>query len=186
MNDCLCILFHDIFRNRLTLVFWTVNWGLVTSYDEIDLGKHWLYSTVRKYSKPPYELPEETHVTPFRTYTFNSTGLCNYKPEGCHVGYSREFVGTVYLRTILRIAFHNWFINQEKSLVITFEIWIWIRSHDCGCLVAWFCFQLIARPGNKTVAVSWPDPYIHHYAQMYFPGFTWWYGYCKTFIHFNQ
>ena len=27
-----------------------------------------------------YELSEETHVTPFRTYRFHSTGLCNYKP----------------------------------------------------------------------------------------------------------
>ena len=26
------------------------------------------------------ELSEETHVTPFRTYRFHSTGLCNYKP----------------------------------------------------------------------------------------------------------
>ena len=25
----------------------------------------------------------------------------------------------------------------------------------------WFCYQLIAKPGNKTVAVSWPDPYAH-------------------------
>ena len=28
-----------------------------------------------------YELSEETHVTPFRTYIFHSTGLCNYKPQ---------------------------------------------------------------------------------------------------------
>ena len=41
-------------------------------------------------------------------------------------------------------------------------IWwhIWIRSRDCGCLVTWFCYQLIAKPGNKTATVSWPDPYI--------------------------
>ena len=26
------------------------------------------------------ELAEETHVTPFRTYIFRSTGLCNYRP----------------------------------------------------------------------------------------------------------
>ena len=24
-------------------------------------------------------------------------------------------------------------------------------------LVTWFCYQLIAKPGNKTVTVSWPD-----------------------------
>ena len=25
------------------------------------------------------------------------------------------------------------------------------------CLVTWFCYQLIAKPGNKTVAPQWPD-----------------------------
>ena len=37
---------------------------------------------------------------------------------------------------------------------------IWVRSRNCSCLVTWFCYQLIAKPGNKTVTVSWPDPYI--------------------------
>ena len=36
---------------------------------------------------------------------------------------------------------------------------IWVRSRNWGCLVTWFCYQLIAKPGNKTAAVSWPDPY---------------------------
>ena len=36
---------------------------------------------------------------------------------------------------------------------------IWVRSWNCGCLVTWFCYQLIAKPGNKTTRVSWPDPY---------------------------
>ena len=32
------------------------------------------------------------------------------------------------------------------------------RSWNCGCLVTWFCYQLIAKPGNKTAAVffTWP------------------------------
>ena len=35
---------------------------------------------------------------------------------------------------------------------------IWVRSRNCRCLVTWFCYQLIAKPGNKTAAVSvtWP------------------------------
>ena len=37
---------------------------------------------------------------------------------------------------------------------------IWVRSRNCGCLVTWFCYQLIAKTGNKTAAVSWPDPYV--------------------------
>ena len=36
---------------------------------------------------------------------------------------------------------------------------IWVRSRNCGCLVTWFCYYLIAKPGNKTAALSWPDPY---------------------------
>ena len=33
-------------------------------------------------------------------------------------------------------------------------------SQRCGCLVACFCYHLIAKPGNKTAAPSWPDPYV--------------------------
>ena len=33
-----------------------------------------------------------------------------------------------------------------------------VRSRNCGCLVTWFCYQLIAKPGNKTATVSWRDP----------------------------
>ena len=35
---------------------------------------------------------------------------------------------------------------------------IWVRTRRCGCLVTWFCYQMIAKPGNKTAAPSWPDP----------------------------
>ena len=37
---------------------------------------------------------------------------------------------------------------------------IWVRSRRCSCLVTWFCYQLIAKPGNKTAAVLWLDPFI--------------------------
>ena len=52
------------------------------------------------------------------------------------------------------------------SHVVGSLIPIWVRSRNCGCLVTWFCYQLIAKPGNKTAAVPWPDPYtciwFHH------------------------
>ena len=37
------------------------------------------------------------------------------------------------------------------------ETWkcTWVRSWNCGCFVTWFCYQLIAKPGNKTAAVPW-------------------------------
>ena len=37
---------------------------------------------------------------------------------------------------------------------------IWVRSRRCGCLATWFCYQLIAKPSNKTAAPSWPDLYF--------------------------
>ena len=36
------------------------------------------------------------------------------------------------------------------------NIWVWSRI--CSCPVTWFCYQLIAKPGDKTAAVPWPDP----------------------------
>ena len=50
----------------------------------------------------------------------------------------------------------------QESLKLTIRCklsLIWVRSRNCGCLVTWFCYQLIAKPGNKTAAVLWPDPY---------------------------
>ena len=40
---------------------------------------------------------------------------------------------------------------------------IWVRSRNCGCLVTWFCYQMITKPGNKTATPSWPDPYLFIY-----------------------
>ena len=30
---------------------------------------------------------------------------------------------------------------------------IWVRTRNCGCLVTWFCYRQIAKPGNKTATV---------------------------------
>ena len=48
--------------------------------------------------------------------------------------------------------------NLSLWQVRTWWSCIWVRSPNCVCLVTWFCYQLIAKPGNKTAAVSWPDP----------------------------
>ena len=34
---------------------------------------------------------------------------------------------------------------------------IWVTPRRCGCFVTWFSYQMIAKPGNKTAAPSWPD-----------------------------
>ena len=53
--------------------------------------------------------------------------------------------------------------GQDCESVYLFSVHglIWVRSGNCGCLFTWFCYQLIAKPGNKTATVSWPDPYIN-------------------------
>ena len=59
---------------------------------------------------------------------------------------------------------HYHFVDLcSYSLSLSLYIYIymiWARTRNCGCLVAWICYQLIAKPGNKTAAVSWPDPYF--------------------------
>ena len=46
----------------------------------------------------------------------------------------------------------------------------------CSCLVTWFCYQLIAKPGKKTTAPPWPEPYVDDWYD-----FSWQHGrYVKT------
>ena len=44
---------------------------------------------------------------------------------------------------------------------------IWVGSRNCRCLVTWFCYQMIAKPGNKTGTVSWPDQCVHESISQY-------------------
>ena len=74
------------------------------------------------------------------------------------------------LRWVWRTPKHNNIRSHNTSLIclwyiyihiyIYIYIYIWVRSRNCGCLVTWFCYQLIAKPGNKTGTDSWPDPYM--------------------------
>ena len=62
----------------------------------------------------------------------------------------------------------NYFLTLPYKCVVpaisfSFNRRIWVRPRNCGCLVSWFCYQLIAKPGNKTAAVPWPDPYQFNY-----------------------
>ena len=42
---------------------------------------------------------------------------------------------------------------------------IWVWSRRWACLVTWFCYRLIAKPGNKTGAPLWHDLYINGLVQ---------------------
>ena len=59
----------------------------------------------------------------------------------------------IYNIIVYRMAFGINFSQDFNDELIS------VRSRNCGCLVTWFCYQLIAKPGNKTATVPWPDPY---------------------------
>ena len=71
---------------------------------------------------------------------------------------------TVWDCTILPQALHNRMFSVDECQQKEIRRWnqshvihIWVRSRNCGCLVTWFCYQLIAKPGNKTASfVTWP------------------------------
>ena len=62
----------------------------------------------------------------------------------------------------------TWFWNYLPR-----NIRIWVRSLNCGCLVTWFCYQLIAKPGNKTTPPQWPDSYPHCIESILWMLMTW-------------
>ena len=54
-------------------------------------------------------------------------------------------------------------LPAHQGLETEWSTWIrniWVRSRNCSCLVTWFCYQLVAKPGNKAARVPWPHPYI--------------------------
>ena len=51
------------------------------------------------------------------------------------------------------------------------QLFRWVRLRKCGCLVTWFCYQLIAKPGNKRAAVPWLDPYASSWLKIFI--FSW-------------
>ena len=56
----------------------------------------------------------------------------------------------------------EWDYEDHTQLLFQTNLkFIWVRSRNCGCLVTWFCYPLIAKPGNKTAAVWSPDPYLY-------------------------
>ena len=66
--------------------------------------------------------------------------------------------------TINRYFFLSWYsrypvLNSFGTDALDAFDFTWVRSRNCGCFVTWFCYQLIAKPGNKTAAVSWPGPH---------------------------
>ena len=46
-----------------------------------------------------------------------------------------------------------------RDVHLCIMVYIWIRSRNRGRPVTRPCYQLIAKPGNKTATVMWPYPY---------------------------
>ena len=68
-----------------------------------------------------------------------------FGPDCIHLGHT--FPRDCYCLVILKLHINEWHV---------WSMFFWIRSRNCSCLVTWFCCQLIAKPGNKAAAVSWP------------------------------
>ena len=85
------------------------------------------------------------HLSMITTYIFQNRDLIHIH----HPTHTQYHYGC-----IAKLWRYNWI------MYIYVYLYIWVRSRNCGCLVTWFCYQLIAKPGNKTATVSWPDPYI--------------------------
>ena len=79
------------------------------------------------------------------TWTWNSWNL---SLEDCSV--------TWKLLHVLKYRNLIWIITNWSNI-------IWVRSRNCGCLVNWFFYQLIAKPANKTRRsfVTWPICWIN-------------------------
>ena len=71
--------------------------------------------------------------------------------------------------TITRRHVFSWDGRDFALDIFICIFFIWVRSRNCGCLVTWFCYQLIAKPGNKTATVSWRDPHKSFVSWFKFP-----------------
>ena len=66
-----------------------------------------------------------------------------------------------YFEIAIRWMLQNHMASLGHNELTTWITMIWVRSQNCRCLVTWFCYQLIAKPGNRTATVLWPYPYPH-------------------------
>ena len=50
-------------------------------------------------------------------------------------------------------------MTGKSDFNMQLNLFIWVRSPYSGCLVTWFCYQLIEKEGNRTAIDPWPHPY---------------------------
>ena len=96
------------------------------------------------------------HMWMFCIFIYKNVNRAIHTP-GDSTGTAPESVSFYWQQNILV------YIWQYDADILIKKIDIWVRSRNCVCLVTWFCYQLIAKPGNKTATLPWPDPYTYIY-----------------------
>ena len=92
---------------------------------------------------------------------------CDWKENGPSLLLGEDPADNNKERDVDIVITHNIVCSVDMTWYIYIYIYMWVRSWRCGCLVTWFCYHLIAEPGNKTAAPSWPDIYIYIYIYIY-------------------
>ena len=88
----------------------------------------------------------------------NATSISSVMLSIAYTEYVTYLVESTWykIRWILfQVSYGTTNVSDDKQRLFSS---IWIRSRNCGSLVTWFCYQLIAKPGNKTATVLWLDP----------------------------
>ena len=130
---------------------------------------HLLAKPGNKTATPPWRDPF-THRTDAWRITFTNKDSTVY-PNMCEHGLCFVLFCLAHHSSISSKSFKVTSLEMGQScncgaskyiyLLIFFTKWV--RSWRCTCLVTWFCYQMIAKPGNKTGPPSWPDPFLKEY-----------------------
>ena len=147
-------------NNSITTIFsYLSHCGLVTPYGIIQLDQHWFwqYGFVLVMACC---LTAPSHYLNWCWLVISEVFW--HSPEGNFTGnLLKIFILNMSLKIhSFRLQRHlPWASELSEAVSDNLQV-IWIKSRTCGCLVTWFCYQLIAKPGNKTATVSWPYPYV--------------------------
>ena len=82
-----------------------------------------------------------------------------------NAGYDVPNTGRCFTFVLISCPYSWGFFIHYPSLANHFSsqiTYLYGWGHETvAVLLTWFCYQLIAKPGDKTAAVSWPDPYTY-------------------------
>ena len=109
-----------------------------------------------------------------RKYFHGKTSSCNLNSRHLHMDQIPPYVEPNIAITVATDVLAPNNVMPSASTVLSTKLDILVGLQKCSCLVTWFCYQMIAKPGNKTAALSWPNPYmIQSYYQWLWVMFSW-------------